>query len=137
MVFFFFFFFLWLICWLERMHACEYREMSLRMETEDLGSIWFAFWMVCVYVFIFSFFFFLSFFFFFFWWPAPGALFMRYEQCIKRNEQYFLVWTVTENYFFIIFNFQQVVSKRTFSQLHIVKKIRLFIALSFTFWKKN
>ena len=32
---------------------------------------------------------------------------MGHEQCIKAYEQCFLVWTVTENYFFIICSFQQ------------------------------
>ena len=39
--------------------------------------------------------------------PAFGVLFMGHEQCIKAYEQCFLVWIVTKNYIFIVFNFQQ------------------------------
>ena len=41
----------------------------------------------------------------FFWWPAPSALFMGHEQCIKEYEQYL---RVNNNFFvFIVFSFKQ------------------------------
>ena len=42
----------------------------------------------------------------FFLGPAPSAVFMGHEQCIKAYKHCFLVWTVIINYFFIIFSFQ-------------------------------
>ena len=45
-------------------------------------------------------------FFFFFFLPAPLALFMGHEQCIKANEQCSVSVNSNQNFFFIIFKFQ-------------------------------